>query len=110
MTRAGGRRRRARAQKLLEDPTVLDIARARGAPAGAVLIAFGISRGVSVIPKSVSEARLRENFAGAPLRLSAGDVARLLLIGRGHRFASMKHDAACPEHPFSYDEDAGVYR
>ena len=92
--------------RLLEDPVVVDVARARGVSAGAVLIAFAIARGIAVIPKSTSEARLRENFAAASLCLSAGDIARLLALDRKFRFCTMKHDVSCAEHPFKVDEEA----
>jgi diketogulonate reductase-like aldo/keto reductase len=93
---------------LLRDPVVTEIAAARGATPGQVLLAYQRARGVPVVAKSVNPARIRENFAAAGVALSARDVARLSLLARGHRFGlrGWGYDEINAAHPFAYDKDA----
>jgi alcohol dehydrogenase (NADP+) len=72
--------------KLLEDGAVKAIAQKHGATVGQVLIAWSIARGIAVIPKSVNQARIVENFAAAEISLDAADMAQLDAIGTSHRF------------------------
>jgi alcohol dehydrogenase (NADP+) len=72
--------------KLLEDGAVMAIAQKHGATVGQVLIAWSIARGIAVIPKSVNQARIVENFAAAEINLDAADMAQLDAIGTSHRF------------------------
>ena len=72
--------------KLLEDAVVKAIAQKHGASVGQVLIAWSIARDIAVIPKSVNEARIGENFAVATLILDSDDLAQLQVIGTQHRF------------------------
>jgi alcohol dehydrogenase (NADP+) len=61
--------------KLLEDGAVMSIAQKHDATVGQVLIAWSIARGIAVIPKSVNQARIVENFAAAEINLDAADMA-----------------------------------
>jgi alcohol dehydrogenase (NADP+) len=72
--------------KLLEDGTVMAIAQKHGATPGQVLISWSIARGIAVIPKSVNQVRIIENFAAAEINLDAADMAQLDAIGTSHRF------------------------
>ena len=72
--------------KLLEDGAVMAIAQKHGATLGQVLISWSIARGIAVIPKSVNQARIAENFAAAEINLDAADMAQLDAIGTSHRF------------------------
>jgi len=72
--------------KLLEDGAVMAIAQKHGATLGQVLIAWSIARGIAVIPKSVNQVRIVENFAAAEINLDAADMAQLDAIGTSHRF------------------------
>jgi alcohol dehydrogenase (NADP+) len=47
---------------LLENPVILEIAKARGCTAAQVSLAWNMKRGVSVIPKSSHVSRQKENF------------------------------------------------
>jgi alcohol dehydrogenase (NADP+) len=72
--------------KLLEDGIVMAIAQKHGATVGQILISWSIARGIAVIPKSVNQARIVENFAAAEINLDAADMAQLDAIGTNHRF------------------------
>ncbi len=72
--------------KLLEDGAVMSIAQKHGATLGQVLISWSIARGIAVIPKSVNQVRIVENFAAAEINLDAADMAQLDAIGTSHRF------------------------
>lgn len=47
---------------LMEDPKMLEIANKYGKSPAQVCIRFQVQRGVSVIPKSVTAARIQSNF------------------------------------------------
>jgi len=72
--------------KLLEDGAVMAIAQKHGATLGQVLISWSIARGIAVIPKSVNQVRIVENFAAAEINLDAADMAQLDANGTSHRF------------------------
>jgi alcohol dehydrogenase (NADP+) len=72
--------------KLLEDGAVMAIAQKHDATVGQVLISWSIARGIAVIPKSVNQVRIVENFAAAEINLDAADMAQLDAIGTSHRF------------------------
>ena len=72
--------------KLLEDGAVMAIAQKHGATVGQILISWSIARGIAVIPKSVNQVRIVENFAAAEINLDAADMAQLDAIGTSHRF------------------------
>ena len=60
--------------ELLEDATVAAIAAKHGATPAQVVIAWHLAIGNVVIPKSVTESRIRENYAALEVSLSADDV------------------------------------
>ncbi len=68
---------------VLDDPMVLDIAgRLEHTPAQVVL-RWHLQRGDVVFPKSVTPARIRENFEVFDFELSPEDVAALATLHRG---------------------------
>lgn len=71
---------------LLADPVIGSIAAAHGKTPAQVLLRWHVQREVAVIPKSVSPARLRENFAAAEVSLSPADMDRIAGLDRGYRF------------------------
>lgn len=62
---------------LLENEIVRAIAKKHGATPAQVVIKWGMDRGTPVIPKSVKEARILENFASAQLRLGKEETEKL---------------------------------
>ena len=71
---------------LLEDPTILTIAKNHQATAAQVLIQWALARGTSVIPKSVNPARLRENFDAMSLQLTESELQKIAALDRHRRY------------------------
>ena len=71
---------------LLDQPIIVDIATKHHRTPAQVLIAWGLSRGTVVIPKSTQPARLQENFLAAELTLDAADMQAIEGLDRGYRF------------------------
>jgi alcohol dehydrogenase (NADP+) len=78
----------ADAPVLLDDPVIRAIAEAHGCTPAQVLIAWHVNRGISTVPKSVTPARLRENFAAADIKLSAADLDQIAALNRDYRLIS----------------------
>jgi alcohol dehydrogenase (NADP+) len=75
----------ANAPVLLENPVIKSIAQACGCTAAQVLIAWHVNRGISVIPKSVTPSRLRENLAAAQIVLNQADMERIAALDQNYR-------------------------
>lgn len=75
----------ANAPVLLDDPVIRSIADAHARTPAQVLLAWHLQRGTSTIPKSVSPARLRDNFAATELALTPTDLERIAGLDRGYR-------------------------
>ena len=69
--------------KVLDDPVVAGIAEATGKSPAQVVLRWHIERGDIVFPKSVTAARIKENFEIFDFELSADDVARLTELDKG---------------------------
>lgn len=71
---------------LLEDPAVAQIAATHDCSPAQVLLAWAVTRGTSVIPKSVNPERLAQNLAAADIELSEDDMAALTKLDRHRRY------------------------
>lgn len=71
---------------LLEHPLIAKIAAKHDVGAGQVLIAWAILRGTSVIPKSVTESRIRANMVAMDLKLDAEDMAAIGALDQNYRY------------------------
>ncbi|XP_070541048.1 aldo-keto reductase family 1 member C15-like isoform X2 [Ptychodera flava] len=71
--------------RLLEDPVLLDIGKSYNKTPGQVLIRYHIERGNVVIPKSVNENRIKENFQVFDFKLSEDDLGKLNGLDRNYR-------------------------
>lgn len=71
---------------LLADPTIAAIAEQHGCTAAQVLLAWHVTRGIAVIPKSVRPSRLRENLAAADITLSHEELAAIAQLDRQFRY------------------------
>lgn len=70
---------------LREDKTVLEVARSSGRTVSQVLLKWGLQRGVSVIPRSTKEERLKENLELDGWELSEEEMERLDGLGTWRR-------------------------
>ena len=85
---------------LLQDPTVLHMARRRGLTPSTLLLRWGLQSGIAVIPKSSNSRRQAENMAAAlpDAELSADEMETLDRLERAHRFClypTWCHGATC---------------
>lgn len=69
--------------ELLENATVAEIAARHGATPAQVVIAWHLAIGNVVIPKSVTESRIQENFAALGVKLDDADVEAISGLDRG---------------------------
>lgn len=71
-----------RAQAVLTEPAIIDIAAAHGASPVQVVLAWHRARGVVAIPKAADPGHQRENLAANDLGLSEEEVERITGLGR----------------------------
>lgn len=71
---------------LVTDETILAVAKEHGVDAGQVLISWGLARGTSVIPKSVTPKRVESNFESRNVTLTREQMARIDALDKGKRF------------------------
>jgi len=68
--------------ELLEHPAIAGIAAKHNATPAQVVIAWHLAIGNVVIPKSVTESRIRENYAALDVRLDAADIEAINELDR----------------------------
>ncbi|WP_282944628.1 aldo/keto reductase [Cellulomonas endometrii] len=69
----------------LEDPTIVDIARAHGKSPAQVMLRWHLQQGRQAIPKSTKPARIAENLDVLDFELSAEELARIDALDTGVR-------------------------
>lgn len=78
--------------ELLADPVIERIAAAHGATAAQVVLAWHLAHGLITIPKSITPARIAENFAALDLRLTADQMAAIDALDRDGRIGPHPDD------------------
>ncbi|WP_311148918.1 aldo/keto reductase [Rothia aeria] len=63
--------------ELLKDPVIVEIAGKHGVSPAQVVLAWHLAKGIVAIPKSVTPARIAENFAAANVTLDTADIAAI---------------------------------
>ncbi|KAL8681154.1 MAG: hypothetical protein Q9186_002686 [Xanthomendoza sp. 1 TL-2023] len=71
--------------KLIDDPTLVDIGKKYGKNGAQVALAWGIARGHSVLPKSKTPSRIKDNLEG-DFRLEKEDLEKITSVDKGLRF------------------------
>lgn len=71
--------------KVLDDPVITSIAERLGRTPAQVTLRWHVQRGDIVFPKSVTPARIEENFRIFDFELSPGDMAQITGLDRGER-------------------------
>ncbi|MFJ2647567.1 aldo/keto reductase [Streptomyces sp. NPDC087420] len=71
--------------KVLDDPTITSIAERLGRTPAQVTLRWHIQRGDIVFPKSVTRARVEENFRLFDFTLTEGDMAEISALNRDER-------------------------
>lgn len=71
--------------RVLDDPTLTAIAKGVGRTPAQVTLRWHLQRGDIVFPKSVTESRVRENFALFDFELSDDDIAAISALNRDER-------------------------
>lgn len=72
---------------LTRDPIITGIAEKHGCTPAQVLLAWGMQRGTSVIPKSVNPERIKENFDSLNVELDSVDFNQIAILERNLRVA-----------------------
>ena len=70
---------------VLDDPTIVAVAAEVGKTPAQVVLRWHIQRGDIVFPKTVSPARMRENFEVFDLELDADQMRRITSLNRDER-------------------------
>jgi alcohol dehydrogenase (NADP+) len=73
---------------ILKNPVMLEIAQKHGCTTAQVALAWGMARGIVVIPKSVKVHRIAENFASQSVELDDSDLKRIASLDRGLRITT----------------------
>jgi len=85
---------------LLSDPVVNEIAKKYNRTVAQILIKFHLQRGLSVIPKSVTPARIKQNVDVLDFELSPEDLHALENLKTSFRYCAIPFDKEHPHYPF----------
>ncbi|KIH92766.1 glycerol dehydrogenase Gcy1 [Sporothrix brasiliensis 5110] len=65
---------------LMDEPAIVEIAAAKGKTPQQIVLMWGLQRGTSIIPKSVTPARIEQNFALDGWSLAQADMDRISAV------------------------------
>jgi len=85
---------------LMSDPILPEIAKKYNKTVAQVLIKFHVQRGLSVIPKSVTPARIQQNIQVLDFELSPEDLNTLQSMKTTNRYCSVADTKDHPYYPF----------
>lgn len=71
---------------LLSNPVIAQIAAKHGITPAQAMLAWGLTRGTIVIPKSTNPERIRQNLAAVDLRIDTADMEAMAALDLGYRF------------------------
>lgn len=79
---------RGNTQRLFEDETISEIAKAHGKTSAQIILRWHLQAGNIAIPGSSNEAHIQENYEIFDFSLSDGEMERMAAINKDERFAS----------------------
>lgn len=71
---------------ILENPVILEIAKRLNVTPAQVLLAWQLQRNVIVIPKSIHQDRIKENFAAQAIELDSEDMKKIANLDKNYRY------------------------
>ena len=71
---------------LIETPTITKIAKKHGVSGNQVVLAWGVKRRTSVIPKCVNEGRIKSNYECLKVKLDNEDMKEIAKMDGSHQF------------------------
>jgi alcohol dehydrogenase (NADP+) len=71
---------------LIKNPLVLAIAEKHNITPAGVLLAWGLSRGICLIPKSTTPSRIEENLTATEVTLDQIDIEKIQSLNLDYRF------------------------
>ncbi|ULT88296.1 hypothetical protein L3Y34_007472 [Caenorhabditis briggsae] len=71
---------------LIEDPVVVELAKKHQTTVPLVLLAWALRQDVGIVPKSVTPARIAENFKVIDVKLSPEDIKSLAALDKGQHY------------------------
>jgi alcohol dehydrogenase (NADP+) len=77
---------------LIKHPVIKKIAKKHGCKNADVVLAWGMKRGTSVVPKSVHEGRIKANFESLKVKLDDEDMKEIATMDGPHRFNNPSED------------------
>ncbi len=73
-------------QDILKLPIIAQLAAEAGISPGQLILAWGLQRGICLIPKSTSKKHLQENLNAAKINLTSEIIQQIEKLNRHHRF------------------------
>lgn len=73
---------------LIREKRIIEIAKKHACSPVQVLLAWGMKRGIAVIPKSVNSDRILENYESISVELEVEDVQQINLLEQNHRISN----------------------
>ncbi|MDO9152816.1 MAG: aldo/keto reductase [Paludibacter sp.] len=74
-------------QGIQSEKIIIEIAQKHNCTEVQVILAWGIQRGTSVIPKSVNKLRIHENLKATEVKLDVDDMIKIKTLDRGQRIS-----------------------
>ncbi|KAK6177955.1 hypothetical protein SNE40_012810 [Patella caerulea] len=85
---------------LLVDKTIQDIAAKYNKTAAQVILRWGVDRGYTLVPKSVTPARIQQNIEIFDFSLNEADVETISSLDKSHKCYNLDLYTDHPEYPF----------
>ena len=86
---------------LMDDPKIVEVANKYGKSSAQILIKWQAQRGIVVIPKSVTPARIASNMDIWDFDLTPQEMATIASFNRGYRFCRHEHVTHHKYYPFA---------